>query len=225
MKRLVLCIFLLTKIACFGQGEDDHINWSYNKYSFAIDDKWKMDILPKIRLNQNFTNLQNAMIDYKIKRPIGHGVTLGVLGRTWFIPNEKMRQFIWFDIDHKIPTPEISLNLSQRLRYHWGLDINDRIDRDFLRYRFVLGYIFDNCFIQPFIGAEPFFRLNGVNYFERLRTEFGFNFKANKNLTLTAFLSKEDYYDLEDVYTNFLWFTGMSYTFDQPLFKEKKIEN
>lgn len=224
MKSLVLFIFLLISLICCGQ-EDDHMNWSHNKYSFSLDETWKVDILPQIRINQNFTNFQDAMIDYKIKRSIGNGMVLGLLGRTWLIPNAKIRQFIWVDLDHKIPTQELPINLSQRLRFHWGLDINDRVDRDFLRYRFILGTNLKNSFIQPFVGMEPFFRVNGLNYIERLRWEAGVKIKANKNLSFIAFLSKEDYFDLEETYTIFLWQTGMTYAFDQPLFKKKDKVN
>ena len=223
MKHFLFCFLVLISSVCLGQGQDDHINWSFNKYSFAIDDKWKIDITPIIRLNQNFTNYQNSSLDYMVKRPIGHGLTLKALGRTWFIPNQKFRQFIWLDIEQKLPNFGIPFNLSHRLRFHGALDINDRMDRDFMRYIFSINANFKNSIVQPFFALEPWWRLNGENYFERLRTEVGFSVKANKNLKWIVFLRNEDIYDLEETYTNFIWMSGMQYTFDQPIIKPKVI--
>lgn len=223
MKHLLLLILISLSSICLGQGQDDNINWSFNKYSFAIDDKWKVDITPIIRLNQNFKNYQNSSIDYMVKRSIGHGLTLKVLGRSWFIPNEKLRQFIWFDVEHKLPNFGLPIKLSHRVRFHGALDINDRVDRDFLRYIVNINGDFKNSIIQPIFAVEPWWRLNGENYFERFRTEFGFSIKANKNLKFILFLRNEDLYDFDETYTNFLWMSGMQYTFDNPIVKPKVI--
>lgn len=219
MKYLFFFILFSISISGYSQGQDDHINWSFNKYSFSLNDTWKMDLTPIFRLNNNFTNFQNASIDYTLKRGLAHGLSTAVIGRTWFIPNEKIRQFLWFDLAHQIPDLGIPLKIKHRLRFHWALDINDRVDGDFLRYILHFSPQLNNKIIQPFVAIEPWFHFNGFNEFQRIRWEYGFNFKASKNLTLIAFMRQEDWYNMAEVYTNFIWMTGMQYTFDQALFK------
>jgi len=81
MKYSIVFILLLSSFSGFSQGVDDHINWSFQKYSFGLDDTYKIDITPIWRFNQNFSNLQNMSIDYKISRSIGNGLSVGLLGR------------------------------------------------------------------------------------------------------------------------------------------------
>lgn len=223
MRQILVLSFLIITSLAQAQVEDDHINWSFNKYSFAINDTWKVDLTPIFRLNQDFTNYQNSSIDYMLKRSIGNGFSIGFMGRTWFIPEQKIRQFVWFDLNHKLNIPNAPLGISQRIRLHGALDINDRMDRDFIRYQIGVTGAFPNSIIEPYIGIEPFFRLNKLNYFERFRSEYGFRIKAAKNLKLSVVLWKEDLFDLEEDYTNYIWVTGMQYTFDKPLIKEKPV--
>ena len=219
MKQFVLFVFLFTGTILFGQGEDDHINWSYNKYSFSLNDTWKMDITPIVRLNRNITNFQNASIDLTLKRGIGHGLSIAVHGRTWYMPNSTMRQFLWLDLAHQLPQLSFPIKLKHRLRLHYAFDISDRADGDFLRYVFHVSPDLKNNLVQPFFAIEPWYQFNGYNGFQRVRWEYGFNVNASKNLKLIVFMRQEDFHDLNEIYTNFIWMTGMQYTFDQPVFK------
>ncbi len=224
MKIFKTIIFIFFYYLGFSQGQNDHINWSFNKFTFAINDTWKMDITPIVRLNKNFTNLQNSSLDYMFRRSIAKDLSIGFLGRTWFVPNQKIRQFIWFDVNHQLPNFNLPIALKQRLRIHWALDINDRMDSDFIRYQISLNGKFENSMIQPYLALEPFYQLNKLNYFERLRTEIGFKVKASKDLTFIFLVHKQDRYDQEDLYTEYLWWTGLHYTFKGHLLKPKVID-
>lgn len=219
MKQLVAIVFLFTSSSIFAQGVDDHINWSYNKYSFSLNDTWKMDITPIVRLNQNITNFQNASLDLTLKRGIGNGLSIAVHGRSWYMPKAKMRQFIWLDLAHQLPDLSIPLKIKHRLRLHYAMDINDRMDGDFLRYVVHFSPDLKNSIVQPFFAIEPWFRFNEVNNIQRTRWEYGFNVKASNNLKLIVFMRQEDFYDLSEIYTNWIWMTGMQYTFEGTLFK------
>lgn len=199
--------------------EDDHRNWSFNKFSFALDDNWKMDITPIARVNNNLTTFASASIDIGIGRPIGYGLSAGLIARSWYFPGRKLRQFLWLDLVHQVPDLGIPFNIKQRLRWHGALDIYDWVDGDFLRYYLGMIGTFENSKIQPYFGIEPFFRFNKLNYVERFRIEYGFHIKANKNLKFIAFMRQQQMYNFEEPYTQFLWTTGIQYSFDNKLIK------
>ena len=222
MKICVIFFFLSLSSFIYGQGEDDHVNWSFNKFSFNIDEQWKMDITPIVRLNNNISNFSNASIDISINRSIGHGLSAGIVFRSWYFPGRKLRQFIWLDLVHKLPDIGIPFNIKQRLRWHGELDIYDWKDGDFLRYH--LGFLgtFKNSKIQPFFAIEPFYQFNRLNYIERFRIEYGFHLKASKNLKFIAFMRQQEMYNFEETYTQFLWTTGIQYTFDNKIINGSK---
>lgn len=219
MNKFITGIFLLVTFNCISQRSIDHVNWSFNKYSINLNDTWKLDVTPMIRLNNNFTTFQNACVDYMFKRPIGKGFSVGAMGRTWFIPDQKLRQFIWLDVVHQLSDLNIPLKIRQRLRYHGALDINDRIDGDFLRYQLLFKSDFKKSPIQPFVAFEPFYRVNKLNYFERFQIEIGIEWTANHNLKFIVFLQKEDLYNFDPLHVNFLWLTGFQYQFKNQVFK------
>lgn len=210
---------MIFSVVQYGQGVDDHRNWSFNRFSFEIDDNYKLHITPIARVNNNLTTFASASIDIGINRPIGQGFTLGVVARSWYFPGRKLRQFIWLDLVHQIPDLGIPFSIKQRLRFHGGLDIYDWVDGDFLRYHIGAIGTFKNSKIQPFFGIEPFFRLNELNYVERFRIEYGFHVKANKNLKFIAIMWQQQMYDFDELYTQYIWTTGIQYFFDNKLIK------
>jgi len=173
MRFYICALIILVSSALFSQ-EDDHINWSFTKYSFSIDDTWKMDITPIYRVNNNFSTFNSASIDIALKRGFGHGLTGAVVSRTWYFPGRKARQFLWLDLVHKLPDFGLPISAKHRLRFHGGLNVPDwEQDGDFIRYYLGVVGKFENSKLQPILAIEPFYQLNNKNYVERFRIEYG----------------------------------------------------
>lgn len=201
----------------------DHTNWQFIKFSLKIDDLWSFDIAPIHRFNNNITTHQNSSVDFTLKRTLGNGFHASLITRTWFTPNRKPRQFLWFDIGYKKAISDLPLMLSQRIRYHWALDINDNVDRDFIRYVADLSYTTKNKKWKPAIAIEPWFGLNDIAFLERVRYEVALTYAANSNISFTAKYRPEVWYN-QDVNPLFhMWVTGVTYKFLNPIRKTKEM--
>jgi len=222
--RYGICFVVVLFSSCLFSQEDDHRNWSFNKYSISIDDKWRLELTPIYRLNNNLTTFSSASIDIAIRRKLPYGLTAGVLARSWYFPGKKVRQFLWLDLVHKLPDFGLPISPKHRLRFHGGVNVPDwEEDGDFIRYYLGVVGKFKNYKVQPLIAIEPFYRLNQKNYVERFRYEYGFHIKANNNLKFIVYLINQRMYNFEETYTQYLWMTGFQYIFDKPLIKEKII--
>jgi len=216
-------LFAFISSSLFSQ-QDDHRNWSFTKFSFSINETWKMDVIPIYRFVDDLSTFSSASIDIALKREIGDGLTAGVLSRTWYFPGKKVRQFLWLDLVHKLPNFGLPISAKQRLRYHGGVNLPDwEEDRDFIRYYVGVVGKFGKSKVQPTFAIEPFYRLNRKNYVERFRINYGLQVKANKNLRFIGFMSQQQMYDFEETYTQFLWHTGIHYIFDNPVIKKQVI--
>ena len=83
-----------------------------------------------------------------------------------------------------------TIKIDNRLRYHLALDINDRKDSDFIRWS--LRFMYNKGKVKPFIAIEPWFRLNGVEQWQRIRYMPGINWKLNDTYSLSFTYWKQE---------------------------------
>ena len=216
-----IILIILTSSHTFAQSTDkivDNINWQVFKFSFLLNDQWSFDLTPIHRFNKNFTNHLNSSIDFTLKRKLNNGFQGALISRTFFTPSRRPRQFVWFDLAHKHALTETPFTLTQRVRYHWGLNINENDERDFIRYIAVLSFPLKNKKWRPNIAIEPWFRLNGINYIERVRYELGIAYRATESFGIQAKYWREAWYGLDINPLNHIWVIGLQYKFLNPLF-------
>ena len=122
-------------------------------------------------------------VDLSVRRKIFKNWSLQLLTRTWFIPNDQNRQFLWLDVifDKKFENIQISSNV----RYHLVVDINDRPDGDFIRWKTAVTLLSLGK-IKPLIAIEPWWQLDCINGFRRIRYEPGIRYDAGKSFSFTA---------------------------------------
>ncbi len=201
----------------------DLTNWQFIKFSLKIDDHWSFDIAPIHRFNNNITTHQNSSVDLTLKRSLGKGFHASLITRTWFTPNRKPRQFLWFDVGYKKSIPDFPLTLSQRVRFHWGLNINDNVDRDYIRYIVDLAFTKHSKW-KPSIAIEPWIGLNGIAFLERVRYQAAMTYVANSNLSFAVRYRPEFWYN-QDVNPLFhMWVTGVAYKFNKAIKASKIVE-
>jgi hypothetical protein len=112
-----------------------------------------------------------------------------LLSRTWFIPDQPGRQFIWLDLGYSRKLN--NYGIASHLRIHYALDINDRTDPDYVRWKSTFslpGY----RFIKAFIAIEPWFRLNENLQLQRMRYEPGMHLTLDEDLRLSLVYRKEE---------------------------------
>jgi len=154
----------------------------------------RIDVRPIFRHINDFSTYQNSSIDLVLHRKLGKGWYGQLLSRTWFIPNDFNRQFVWGDVGYVFKNSHISL--TNRVRLHMALDLNDIVQPDFIRYISTLAPIVD-WKVKPFFSIEPWYQLNGINGLRRIRYETGLHFPLLDHFTFTAMYRRQDSLNLD----------------------------
>lgn len=165
--------------------------WISVKLRAKFNDKTHFDFKPTIRYQEGEV-YQNSSLDLSLTRKLKKGWSVAFLARTWYQPNGDYRQFFWPIALHAKALEKVKFN--QRFMFHYAVDIADRTDDDFLRWQSQIAPKV-SWRIKPFIGIEPFFRLNGNNRVERIRYQIGATTGIDQNTSLTTiFWRQESFY-------------------------------
>ena len=185
--------------------QNDNINWSSIQLQTKFSERLTFNVKPIIRLNEDISNFQNASIDIFANYKLGKGWSTQLTSRTWFIPDQKIRQFIWPDLAYGISKG--LLKIDNRVRYHLALDINDRKDPDFIRYS--LRFMYNKGNVKPFFGIEPWFRLNGVDQWQRIRYMPGVNWTLSDKYSLSFIYWKQESINLKPKESTNIWLLNL----------------
>lgn len=167
----------------------DNINWSSVKLNKSISDNASISIAPIIRFNDHLHSYQNTSLDIAIKQRLAKGWHMQLLSRTWFIPDQPGRQFIWFDVGYNFSLR--NFKIASHTRLHLALDINDRNDPDYLRWKSTFSFPSIGG-INPFVAIEPWFRLNDNMQLQRMRYEPGFHLSLKDDIKLSLTYRREN---------------------------------
>lgn len=200
-----LFFYFLILLSSIGFAQNDNVNWSSIQLQTKLSEKITFNVKPIFRFNEDISNFQNASIDIFANYNLGKGWSAQLTSRTWFIPDQKNRQFIWPDIAYSFSKGNFKLN--NRIRYHLALDINDRNDPDFIRYIVQLSYTKGR--LTPFLAVEPWFRLNGVQQWQRVRYIPGVSYKLNNKYSLSFTYWKEESINLEPKVSTNIWLLNL----------------
>ena len=194
----IFLILIFSKVSA----QTDNILWSSFQLQKEISRNTILNIKPIFRFNEDISSYQNMSVDLFAKQKFNKGWSVQLLARTWFIPDQTGRQFLWLDVAHGFKLNQ--LKIDNRLRYHLALDINDRNDPDYFRWVTKFSLQTKNK-ITPFFAIEPWLRTNGQNQFQRIRYEPGVNWKIHEDYTLSVLYRREASINLSPVRkTNFL---------------------
>ncbi len=182
----------------------DNILWAGTQIRSTIGDKWSWQVQPIFRYNNNLGDYQNASIDYSIRRKLSDRWHVQLLGRTWFMPDRRDRQFIWTDIAYKLPIPSLSLSMTNRLRYHLALDIDGNFDADFVRH--IIQFVPTTSWkLKPTFGFETWYQFNGENGIRRIRIEPGLRYEINKQFGITTLWRRQNDINKDNERRDNLW--------------------
>lgn len=211
----LIIIFLFTFSVSQAQG-DDNIAWLSLSARTEIKNDWTASFTPILRLNEDFSAYQNFSLDYAFKKKINANWSFQVLGRTWFLPGGINRQFFWPEVTYSHKLKDIAW--SHRLRWHQAFDIENRTDPDFIRYYQAIKYTAWGK-LQPFVGIELWWGLNGELQIERLRYIPGIQYKFNDTLSLSAALWRQESLNLDPVMDVNIYRINLAFTIPKLLKK------
>ena len=189
MIRIIVCLLLL--ILAFGDlgAQADNTLWATVRLRINPDDKSVIDLRPISRFHENYSDYRNTSIDYSYKRKVSSLVSVGILGRTWFLNDGSNRQFIWPSVHlHKKSGKS---TLETRFMYHLALDIKEVPDADFFRTRPAINYPLSDK-ISSQIAFEAWWQFNDVDKFARTRYEFSLGYKISSHLSAGIMYRREE---------------------------------
>jgi len=203
MRKIGTIIFILIFSKLTAQ--TDNINWSSFQLQKKLSEKLTLNIKPIFRFNEDVSSFQNMSIDVFAGYKFAKGWTAQLTSRTWFIPDQKPRQFIWPEVSYGISTGD--LKIDNRLRYHLALDINNRDDPDFLRWS--IRFMYNKGTIKPFFAVEPWLRLNGIDQLRRVRYMPGLNWKLDDTYSLSLVYWKQESINRSPKISDNLWLINL----------------
>jgi len=173
IRLFLIGLSLIFSVQTFSQTNDNLI-WASFKLHKDVTEKTNVHIEPHFRFNNDISSYQNMSIQAAVKQKLGKGWSAQVLARTWFVPEQTFRQFLWFDLGYGKSIDKFKIGSS--LRWHHAFDIKDRVDGDFMRWKTTLSYSpFPK--LRTFFAYEPWWQLNKVNEWQRVRYEPGIAYK------------------------------------------------
>ncbi len=200
---------LLLSVSYLQAQADDNIIWASVSLKQNIKEKTTLALTPIFRLNDNISDYQNMSIDYSIRRKLGKGWSTQLLGRTWFVPNAKNRQFIWLDVAYNKKFEKIGLG--SLVRYHYAVNFPEQSDDDFIRWKTTFSFLGLGR-VTPFFAIEPWFRLDGVGKFQRIRYQPGVKIGITDRVAATMVYWREHSFNLDGDNINFnMYVINLSY--------------
>lgn len=179
----VLSLFFLLNIN-HTTAQLDWVSWSSVQLNYKAGDKFTVKLKPIWRQKNDLSDYDNTSLDVILSYKINKTWSIDFNNRHWFLPNDDDdREFWFFDLNHKVALSP-KLTLSNKLRYHLGVDWN-REDTDFLRWLTKISYNTGKR-ITPFIGNDFFYRFPEDNVFARMRYKIGAVTTISKKSKLTV---------------------------------------
>lgn len=178
--NFLLVLFVLTT-SIMATAQDTNLTWTGFDLRIPLDSKSQIDLKPIMRHNLNGDGYQNSSLDVSYKRSFYQGFFAQLLGRTWFMPEARYRLFFWLDVGKNWSFDKFKL--TQKLRIHYALDVNDNFDADFVRLFTTLTLPLSDK-LKVTLNLEPWLSLNDDIGFSRYRIEPGFAWSINNQLSL-----------------------------------------
>ena len=186
--------FFLIIILCFlcfhiqGQSTDDRA-WITMQVNGEFSEKYYFTFRPIVRLDENLSSYRNTSIDLAVRRKLHNYWSVQLLSRTFFIPDKDIIQFGWLDFHFRKTWSKIKL--LSILRFHLALDLFNKNNPDYIRSRSIATWMTGKKW-KPLIAFEPWFRLNGISEFQRIRYEVGMAYDIDTSLQLILAYRRED---------------------------------
>ena len=175
-------------------------SWSSISASKKIDNSTFI-FKPIVRFNDNLSGYNNASIDFIVRHKIDPHWQVSFLERYWWLDDDVNRNFWFLDLGYRFkPTEKIVL--SQYVRWHIAQDI-EISDPNFLRWHPSIELNTKSKF-KPYAAIEFFFRIDGINEFQRTRAKIGGTYVASDKIQLLLRLWREVFFNVANPRTDYI---------------------
>lgn len=205
-------IFLCLSTSLFCQ--TDIGSWTSVQLNYKANKLMTLKLRPIIRHNDNLSALNNTSNDFSIHLQHTKEWKSMILWRHFFMPDQGDRQFLFFDVSHS-KSLNSSFNLSNRLRYHFAMDLNRR-DPEFLRYQPTLTYKKINK-INPFAAFDIFYRLTDERTTSGVRYILGSTFTLSPKVKINVQYWRQKAYGNLPLPDAHLFITNLLYTLEDSI--------
>lgn len=190
----------------------DFGSWTSFSLNMQLNEKLTLKARPIVRHIDNISTFDNSSIDISMHYRFNKNWTAMILERHFFIPDGPDREFLFFDVVHKTGISE-KLKLSNRLRYHFALDLS-RLDPDFIRYQPTLSYMTGKS-LTPFVAIDAWLRLTGgPNEWSGSRYILGANYNFTNRLGLNTQFWIQDGYNEAPLFETYFIVTTLNIKID-----------
>jgi hypothetical protein len=193
-------VFVLSLYLVFLNGQTDLGSWSSVSVAKSIN-KSTLILKPIARFNNDLASYNNASIDFIVRHKINPNWQVAFLERYWWLDDGVNRNFWFLDLGYRFK-PSEKIVLSQYIRWHIAQDI-EISDPNFLRWHPSIELNTASKF-KPYAGIEFFFRVDGINEFQRTRAKMGGTYVASNKVQLMLRLWREVFFNVDNPRTDYI---------------------
>ncbi len=190
-------IFLCVEI----NAQNDLQSWSSFSLSKKIKEKNRLIFKPIIRHKDNLSSYNNFSLDFIAKRKLDAHWSFSFLQRHWWLANSVNRNFWFIDAVYDFKAND-NIKVSQYFRWHIAQDI-DIDDPNFLRWHPSVTFNTSSR-LKPYAGIEFFFRIDGINEIQRIRSKIGASYVLSDRINLLLRLWREQFVNITNARTDYV---------------------
>ena len=216
LKPIRISLPLVSLFLCFSfisnylTGQADLQEWTQISAGKKINDKFRASLTTITRFTKDISEFNDINFDWRLNYNINKKWGTNVLFRNWVFKNREPVYFLWLELRNTQSGPKYKWN--NVLRFHNGIDYNDRISADFLRWRSHYFFTITDSKWTPFFGTDLWYRFNGNNELQRLWVEFGTNYSLGK-IKLTLLYRRFEFFENINGTDRNIILTGLAYSF------------
>jgi len=185
---IILC---MNSVSAQSNSTEDGRMWAIASLKYKINDKWSSSLNNVMRIKDDISVYRDFFIEPALAYQFSPNIGVKASYRWTLIPNEGQDwQWIFLDLNLKQPLGDSPVFLTSRTRFHWGFNIDEFEDADFMREHLAVRAKLGK--FSPFIAVASFFRLNDFNEIQVMRYEAGTSWKFAPQWILTAYYRRQD---------------------------------
>jgi len=201
LRKTVFILFIVFISLGCSHAQSDLQSWSSFSLSKIIKEKNRLIFKPIIRHRDNLSSFNNFSLDIIAKRKIDNHWSFSFLQRHWWLANDVNRNFWFIDAVYGFKANN-NIKINQYFRWHIAQDI-DINDPNFLRWHPSMTFNTSSK-LKPYVGIEFFFRIDGVNEIQRLRSKVGASYVLSDRINLLLRLWREQFVNVTNARTDYV---------------------
>ena len=197
VKKIIIGLVLLVMTQGVAAQSTDHELWTGASFGLKINKKWSASIEEQFRINQNISNLKQALTELGVKYKLGKHFALKGYYRFVGKPQKNNKNRLAIDLLANYKLKSIPLRFSYRLRLQNTVTANSGNTKKYIRNKFGLSYNLSKL-VDPFVSYELYYR-RAKSEFRVTRLTLGLDWRLNKRMSLTTYYRIQNYINVKNL--------------------------